>query len=145
MPKISAMLASLLVVACGGSSPPASQPAPPSNVQPAPTAKADARKPFPKLDPAIYEAQIARTGQTSAPKIDPLPEYGIGIAACDDLLLRITACRTMPNKPKVFVRAMWDVFKGQLDHGGDRKEIERRCGEEAGNWNERLAVEQPGC
>ena len=146
MPRLVAMLASLLAIACGSPSPPPpAQPAAPVAAQPVTPAKTDARKPFPKLDPAIYEARIAREGQTNAPEIDPLPEYQMGIAACDDLLVRITKCPTLPNKPKVFVRAMWDVSKAKLDRGGDRAEIEQQCTQEAASWNERLPTEQPGC
>jgi hypothetical protein len=149
MSKIAAVLAPLLWVACASSStsaPPPRQAQPPlANVAPATPAATTAAKPFPKLDPAIYEAKIARAGQTNAPTIEPLPEYQMGIAACDDLLVRITACRTLPNKPKVFVRALWDVSKDKLDHGGDRAEIERSCAQEAESWDHRLPTEQPGC
>lgn len=112
-------------------------------VSPAPAA--ETRRAFPKLDPAIYEARIARAGQTNAPTIDPLPEYGMGVAACDDLLVRITACKTLPNKPKVFQRVMWNLAKEKLDQGGDRGEIESQCTQEAESWNLRLPTEHPGC
>jgi hypothetical protein len=145
---MSKLLAAVMFTACASSSskiaPPVEAPAPVAQpVSPAPAA--ETRRAFPKLDPAIYEARIARAGQTNAPTIDPLPEYGMGVAACDDLLVRITACKTLPNKPKVFQRVMWNLAKEKLDQGGDRGEIESQCTQEAESWNLRLPTEHPGC
>src|SRR5262245_16068557 len=110
MPKLPAAVVAVMFTACGSPPKETAKPTPPAPATPAPFVAAGP-VPFPKLDPAIYEARIARAGQTNAPKIEPLPEYTMGIAACDDLLLRITACKTLPNKPKVFVRVMWDLAK----------------------------------
>jgi len=135
MPKLSAVLAVVMLTGCGSSPSTTATPKAPASTPQVAAAPAPppvtARERFPTLDAAIYEAKIARTGQTNAPTIDPLPEYKMGIAPCDDLLLRLTSCKTLPNKPKVFARAMWDVMKDQLDQGGDRGEIDRQCTQES--------------
>ncbi len=149
MPKLFGVLAAVIFTGCGGSPSTTATATPkpsPSTPQAVPTPPVVApRERFPTLDPAIYEATIARTGQSYAPTIDPLPEYRMGIAPCDDLLLRLTACKTLPNKPKVFVRVMWNLAKDELDKGGDRGEIERQCTQQAESWSHRLPTEHPGC
>jgi hypothetical protein len=137
------VLAAVVAIGCGSTPATAPPPAAPiANAAPVAPPPVEDPLAFPKLDPAIYDAQI---GRGTIPKIDPLPERRMGIKACDDILLRITKCTTMPNKPKVFERAMWDVARERLEKGEDRAAIEKDCADDAASWDARMPNEHPGC
>jgi hypothetical protein len=77
------------------------------------------------------------------PTVEPLPPP-MGVAACDQILARITACPLLNAKAKVFERAMWDLEHDKLDNGA-RAEVEAECTEEAHKWDDRFARDLLGC
>jgi len=77
------------------------------------------------------------------PTVAPLPAP-MGIAACDQILARITACSLLNAKAKVFERAIWDLEHDKLDKG-ERATVESECAEEAHKWDDRFASDLLGC
>jgi hypothetical protein len=89
-------------------------------------------------------AQVPKEPRKVAmPTVKPLPAP-MGVAACDQILVRITACPLLNAKAKVFERTVWDLEREKLDTG-DRTTVEAECTEEAHKWDDRFAADLLGC
>jgi hypothetical protein len=92
----------------------------------------------------VCEAQVPKEPRkVQMPTVEPLPPP-MGIAACDQILARVTACSLLSAKAKVFARTIWDIEHDKLDKG-DRATVESECAEEAHTWDDRFARDLLGC